>query len=91
MANHASAKKRHRQSLKRRERNVSRRSRALLAVRKFRSTLEKKDPGAVVAQLSATSSELMKAVTKGIMRKQTASRRVSRMAKAAHKALASIK
>ncbi len=88
MANHASAKKRHRQSLKRKERNVARRSRAQLAVRKFRSALEKKEPGALKTQLAASSSELMKAATKGIVRKRTASRKVARMSRAAHKALA---
>lgn len=83
MAKHKSAAKRARQSLQREARNTALKSRVKRAVRKFREAVGT-DAGA--AQLKTAEREIQKAASKGVLHKRTASRRVSRLMRAQHKA-----
>ncbi|MCP3144777.1 30S ribosomal protein S20 [Pyxidicoccus xibeiensis] len=85
MANTKSAEKRHRQSLKRRARNVTVRGEVKTAVKSAREALTTK-AGNTADALKAASKALNKAASKGVLHKRTASRRISRLAKAATKA-----
>ena len=81
MANHASAVKRHRQSLKRAERNQAIRTRVRTAIKKFRATVESGDSEAAARELPGIASLLGKAVSKGVLPRNNASRRLSRLAR----------
>ena len=86
MANTRSAEKRNRQAQKRRERNMGVRTRVKGAVKKFREVVAKGDAGETAQSLLEATSTLAKAATKGVLHKNAASRRISRLAKAAAKA-----
>jgi small subunit ribosomal protein S20 len=79
MADHASAKKRHRQSLKRRERNNHARKTCRNAVRRARQALLVKSPDAAELCKQAERA-LRKACSKGLYHPRTVSRTVSRLA-----------
>jgi small subunit ribosomal protein S20 len=81
MADHASAVKRHRQSLKRRERNNHVRKTCRSAVRRARAALESGAPDAEKLVRLAERT-LRKACTKGVYHPRTVSRTVSRLAQA---------
>ncbi|RKH26557.1 30S ribosomal protein S20 [Corallococcus sicarius] len=85
MANTKSAEKRYRQSLKRRARNVNVRSSVKDAVKSAREAIASKDGTKTTDALKAASKTLNKAASKGVLHKRTASRRISRLAKAAAK------
>jgi small subunit ribosomal protein S20 len=87
VANHKSAEKRHRQSEKRRERNRVVRSQVKTESKKLRTAIETGEKETVEQQLRKTTAKISKAASKGVLKKQTASRRISRLSKAAHKAL----
>jgi small subunit ribosomal protein S20 len=91
MAHTKSALKRIRQDKKRNLRNQSVKSTVRTATRAFREALEEGDAAKAQTSLRAASKTLCKAATKGVLRKQTAARRISRLAKAAHKSLAAAK
>ena len=80
MAQHASAKKRHRQSLKRRSRNRHSRSTVRNTVRKLRQAAERGDPEAP-ALFARAERLLRKASSQGVMHSRTVSRTVSRLHK----------
>ncbi len=80
MANTSSAKKATRKIARRTEVNKSRRSRVRNFVRKVEEALASGDQAAATAAFSAAQPELMRAATKGVMHKNTASRKVSRLA-----------
>ena len=80
MANTRSAWKRVRSSAKRRERNRSTKSRVRTLVRHFETTVAGGDTAAAEARFAAAASALDKAVAKGILHKNTAARKKSRMA-----------
>jgi small subunit ribosomal protein S20 len=82
MANHASALKRQRQNQKRRLRNASVRSKLRTVIKKVEKTTKKAE-GLVV--LREAVSQLAKAAKKGILKKNTAARRVSRLSKLVNK------
>lgn len=84
MAQHASALKRHRQSEKRRERNKALKTRLRHLVRVVRESLDSKDAAAATASLATATRALRKAVTKGLIHRNAASRKVSRLTKAVH-------
>lgn len=85
MAIHPSAIKRHRQSLKRRATNKEVKSRIRTLIRKARQAVAAKDQDQISVRLREVSRELGKAVTKGILRRNTASRWLSRLSlSAAH-------
>lgn len=82
MANIKSAEKRHRQSLKRRARNVHWRSTVKTAVKKVRDALTGKDPAKAKEALVGAEKALKKAANKRAIHPRNASRHVSRLAKA---------
>jgi small subunit ribosomal protein S20 len=81
MANTKSAKKAARQTIRRTEVNKSRRSQMRTYVRKVEEALDAGDATAAAAALTAAEPIMMRAVQKGIGHKNTASRKVSRLAK----------
>ncbi len=81
MANTKSAKKAARQTIRRTEVNKSRRSQMRTYVRKVEEALDSGDAAAAAAALTAAEPIMMRAVQKGIGHKNTASRKVSRLAK----------
>lgn len=85
MANHKSAEKRHRQSIKRRDRNRAAKAAIRGAVRAARSAADSKDPKA--RELARAAERLLaKASTKGILNKKAAARLISRTNSASKKA-----
>ena len=82
---HKSAIKRHRQSVKRAARNQVVRTHVRHAVRDLRETIGRKDVEVARTQLRAVMKTLDKAVTKGVLHRNTASRKISRLALAVRK------
>ena len=78
MANHKSAEKAHRRSEKRAERNRSVKSRFKTFITKFKDSL-KGDGKTAQEAFNEMQSEIMKAVSKGVIHLNTASRKVSRL------------
>lgn len=81
MANTKSAKKAARQALRRTEINKSRRTRMRTVVRKAEEASVATDQKVALLALVAAESELMKAAQKGIVHKNTAARKISRLAR----------
>ncbi len=81
MANTPSAKKAVRKIAARTAVNKSRRSRVRTFIRKVEEALLAGDKVAAQAAFVAAEPELMRAVTKGVIHKNTASRKVSRLSK----------
>ena len=80
MANrHQSAIKAARQSLKRQERNRAILRRVRTFVKKVNTAIQEKKNDVAKTSLQEASSELHKAVTKGVLHRNTASRWVSRL------------
>ena len=79
MANHFSALKRARQTEKRTTRNRANTSRLRTALRQLRESLGKSDKAAAEQVFRQTVSALDKAVQKGVVHKNTASRYKSRL------------
>ena len=84
MANHKSAKKRARQDLVRRARNRDKRSRVRRAIRAARAAIAEGDAGSAAAAVRQAESLLRRATSKGVLHAKTASRQISRLAKAAN-------
>jgi small subunit ribosomal protein S20 len=80
MANSEQSKKRARQSEARYAVNKARRSRVRTYIRKVEEALASGDAAAAEEALKNAQPELMRGVSKGIMHKNTASRKVSRLA-----------
>ncbi len=81
MANLLQAKKRIRANARRAEVNKSRKSRIRTFVKNVELALEGGNAEEAKAALKAAQPELMRGVTKGVLHKKTASRKVSRLAK----------
>jgi small subunit ribosomal protein S20 len=79
MANTSSAKKATRKIAKRTEVNGARRSRVRTQWRKVEEAIASGDKAAATAALKVAESEMMRAVTKGVVAKNTGARKVSRM------------
>lgn len=79
MANTSSAKKATRKIAARTAVNKNRRSRVRSFVRKVEEALASGDKAAAEAALKAAQPELARAATKGILHRNTASRKVSRL------------
>jgi len=79
MANIKSAKKRIRKTARRTEINRARMSRVRTFVRKVESAIASGDKTAAQAALKEAQPELMRGVTKGVIHRNTASRRLSRL------------
>ncbi|MFQ5736946.1 MAG: 30S ribosomal protein S20 [Thermodesulfobacteriota bacterium] len=84
MANHKSALKRHRQSEKRRMRNTSIRTNLKSAIKKVHEAMGAADAEATQKNLAAATSLLDGAVSKGVLHRNNAARKVSRLTKAAN-------
>lgn len=81
MANHKSAEKRERQTIKRTERNRFYRTRLKNMTRAVKEAVEAKDVDAAKAALKVVNQNFHSFVSKGFLKKETASRHVSRLAK----------
>ena len=81
MANTKSAIKRIRRISKQTSVNKARKSRYKNALKKMNLLIEKKDKSEAVKFLPKLNSELMKVAKSGIIKKQNASRNVSRISK----------
>lgn len=81
MAHHKSAKKRIRQTARRTEVNSARRSRVRTFVKKVESAIAAGDRGAAQAALKAAQPELHRGVSKGVLHRNTAARKLSRLAR----------
>lgn len=79
MANHKSAKKRIRQTERRTEVNRARKSRIKTYLKKVETAIAAGDKNAAAEALRAAQPELMRGVSKGVVRKETASRKMSRL------------
>lgn len=80
MANSPQSKKRARQNLRRFAVNKARRSRIRTYLRKVEEAIASGDKDAATSALRAAQPELMRGVSKGIFHKNTASRKMSRLA-----------
>jgi small subunit ribosomal protein S20 len=80
MANTPGAKKAIRKIERRTEVNKARRSRVRSYVRKFEEAVQAGDAATAKTAFVQAESELMRAVSKGVMHKNTGSRKVSRLA-----------
>ncbi len=79
MANTTSAKKATRKIARRTAVNRNRKSRVRTFLRKVEEAIASGDKNAAVAALRAAEPELMRAAQKGVVHKNTASRKVSRL------------
>jgi small subunit ribosomal protein S20 len=80
---HKSAIKRHRQSLKRRSRNVETKSKLRTLMKRVRQAIDAKNHQSARNQITAVNKALGKAVSKGIIKRNTASRWLSRLSRSA--------
>ncbi|MDH5454376.1 MAG: 30S ribosomal protein S20 [Paracoccaceae bacterium] len=80
MANTPQSKKRARQNLRRLDVNKARRSRIRTFLRKVEEAIATGDKDAAAQALKLAQPELMRGVTKGVYHKNTASRKMSRLA-----------
>jgi len=76
---HKSAIKRHRQTVKRKVRNQTIRMRVRHAVRDLREIIPKKDVATAEAKLRSVMATVQKAVTKGVLHRNNAARRIARL------------
>ena len=88
MANIESQKKRNRQNERAHERNKGVRTALKTDAKKLRAATAAGDAEAVAAELRAASRAIDKAASAGVLHKNTAARRKSRLAKAAARAQA---
>lgn len=79
MANHKSAEKRTRQTKKKTEVNRARTSRVRTFVRKVEEAIASGDETAAKAALKAAQPEMARAAQKGIAKKNTVARKISRL------------
>ncbi|MDO8410461.1 MAG: 30S ribosomal protein S20 [Phenylobacterium sp.] len=80
MANTPGAKKAIRKIARRTEVNTARRSRVRTYLRRFEEAIAAGDAAVATTAFVEAQSEVMRAVTKGVIHKNTASRKVSRLA-----------
>lgn len=80
MANTPSAKKATRKIARRAEVNRTRRSRMRTYIRKVEEAIASGDAAVAAEALKSAQPELMRAAQKGVLHKNTASRKVSRLA-----------
>ena len=86
MANTRSAQKRNRQAQKRRVRNQGVRTRVKSAVKKVRETLERGELAAAQEAFLVAARVIDQASSKGVVHRNTASRKIARLASAVAKA-----
>ncbi len=81
MANTKQSKKRIRQTTRRTEVNRNRRSRVRTFEKRIAVALEAGDKKAAAEALKAAQPEIARSVTRGLLHKNTASRKISRLTK----------
>ncbi len=81
MANTPQARKRIRRNARRTEVNTARMSRIRSFVKKVETALESGDKDAAQAALKAAQPELARGVSRGVLHKNTVSRKMSRLSK----------
>lgn len=81
MANHKSAEKRHRQSIKRKIRNKATESACRTVIKKTRKAVEKGNKSEAESLLTKAQKIIMTAASKGIYHPNNARRKVSRLTK----------
>ncbi len=79
MANVASAEKRNRQRIRRRERNVFQLSTVRTFVKRVRTAIEAKDGKKAQAALKIAIQSIDKAAQKGVLDRKAAARKISRL------------
>ena len=79
MPNKASAKKRLRQTLKKTTENKNRKTRIKTFIKRVEQAIAQGDQDAANGVLRTAQSEIMRGVTKGVLHKNSASRKVSRL------------
>ncbi|MEE8535817.1 MAG: 30S ribosomal protein S20 [Kiloniellales bacterium] len=79
MAQHKSARKRIRSNARRAERNRSRISRIRSFVKKVETAIAGGDKAAAAAAFKEAQPELHRGITKGVIRRNTAARKISRL------------
>lgn len=79
MANHKSAIKRHRQSLKRRDRNRVAKAAVRAAIKDTRLAAQSGNKEKALELLAATEKMVAKSATRGIYHKKNASRKIGRL------------
>lgn len=90
MANHKSAEKRHKQSLKKRDRNRAAKATLRTVVKKFDAALAT-SPEEATEALAQAIPLINKTASKGIIHKKNAARKVSRLSKKLYKAISAEK
>lgn len=80
MAYHKQAKKRIRQTARRYQVNRSRISRVRTFIKNVETAITAADKDAAVAALKAAQPEIMRSAAKGLIHRNTASRKISRLA-----------
>ncbi len=87
MANHKSAVKRARQNVKRRERNKIIKTRVKNVTKNVRLSVQQKEGHEIASEiLDNAKSVIDKAAKRGVIHKNTASRKISRLTKLVNKA-----
>jgi len=81
LANHKSAIKRARQNIIRQNRNKSVKTRTKNIVKSVRSAVDQNDSDLAINRLNTAKSMLAKAAKKGVIHKNAASRKISRLSK----------
>jgi len=89
MTKHPSAQKRHRQSVKRQARNQAIRSRVRTFVKRVRESVDARNTTEATERLKSAARAIDKAVTKGVLHRNTASRKISRLTRAVRSLAAS--
>ena len=79
MPNKASAKKRLRQTIKKTTENKNRKTRIKTFVKKVEQAVAQGDKDAANGVLRMAQSEIMRGVSKGVLHKNSASRKISRL------------
>jgi len=83
---HPSAEKRHRQSVKRQVRNRIIKTRFRTVAKHALEAIEGTDPAAAQAALREATKVLQKAASKGVIPRNTASRKIGRLSRRLHRA-----
>jgi small subunit ribosomal protein S20 len=78
---HKSAIKRHRENVKRAARNQVVRTHVRHAVRELREVIARKDTATAETQLRTVMRTIHKAVTKGVLHRNNAARRIARLSR----------
>lgn len=81
MANHVSAEKRARRATRRTAINRTRTTRVRSFVKKVEAAIEAGDKAGAKAALKTAEPEIMRGAQKGVLKKNTAARQVSRLSK----------